>query len=148
MRSSFVGYLSFCVIGLTFQACSTIGRLPSGAELGSGVGENMGASFGRKTGNSAVCAVIGAAICGSAGSLLDRYVAELTGANRPSLYVVNGVPYTRKKALDNYKHLQKEDIRSISRMEKEEAVARYGSLGEKGAIIIALNPTTQKQLKN
>lgn len=140
MKGNQVGFIGLCALALALQACSTMSRLPSGAELGTGVGENMGASFGRKNGNSAVCAVIGAAICGSAGSLLDRYVAELTGANRPSLYVVNGVPFTRKKALDSYRHIQKDNIKSISRMDKEEAIARYGSIGEKGAIIIALYP--------
>ncbi|WP_374163892.1 hypothetical protein [Arcticibacter sp. MXS-1] len=137
MRSTNIKWLGACAL-LIMQACSTVDRLPSGVEIGAGVGERMGASIGRKSGNCAVGAVIGAAICGSAGNLLDNYIAQLTGANKPSLYIVNGVPYTRKEALNNYKHLQREDIVSVSKMGKEEAVAKYGALGEKGAVIIAL----------
>lgn len=138
MKGIKVRLLGACALIITLQSCSTMGRMPSGMEIGAGVGERMGASFGRKTGNCAVGAVIGAALCGSAGNLLDRYISELTGANRPSLYIVNGVPYTRKKALDNYKNIHREDIQSISRLNKEEAVAKYGSLGENGAVVIAL----------
>ncbi len=148
MRGINVYWPGCLLLFITLQACSTVDRLPSGVELGAGVGEHMGASFGRKSGNCAIGALIGAAICGSAGNMLDRYIAEITGTNRPSLYIVNGVPYTRKKALSSYKHIQKEDIQSISRMEKEEAVARYGSLGEKGAVIIALHTPASSITKN
>lgn len=139
MTGKNVSWLGGCLLFLILQACSTVERLPSGVELGAGVGGHMGASLGKKSGNSAVGAVIGAAICGSAGNLLDHYIATLTGANRPSLYVVNGVPYPRKKALKSYKNIQPDQIQSISRMEKEEAIARYGSIGENGALIIALH---------
>ena len=134
-----VKWLGCCALFIVLQSCSTVERLPSGVEIGAGVGERMGASFGKKNGNSAICAVIGAAFCGSAGNLLDQYVSQLTGANKPSLYVVNGVPYPRKKALSNYRKIQPDDIKSVTRMAKEEAVAKYGSIGEKGAVIIALN---------
>ncbi|KAA8485347.1 hypothetical protein BDE36_2110 [Arcticibacter tournemirensis] len=143
MKSANAVWLGACALIISLQSCSTMGRLPSGVEIGSGVGERMGASLGKKSGNSAVGAVIGAAFCGSAGNLLDRYVAALTGANRPALYIINGIPYTRKKALNSYKHVQPGDIQSITRLNKDEAVARYGSLGEKGAVIIALNKTPE-----
>lgn len=140
MKSTIIKLLGACALFITLDSCSTVDRLPSGVEIGAGVGERMGASIGKRSGNCAVGAVIGAALCGSAGNLLDNYIAHLTGANKPSLYVVNGVPYPRKKALSNYKHLSPEDILSVSKMGKEEAVAKYGSIGEKGAVIIALAP--------
>ncbi len=125
-----------CISLLLLESCSVMDRMPSGVEIGSGVGERMGASFGRKNGNSAICAVIGAALVGSAGNVIDRYVAELKGS-RPSLYVVNGVPYD-KKAMEAYKKNMKDQIISISQLSPEEAISKYGQQGEKGAIVIAL----------
>lgn len=123
--------------------------MPSGMEIGSGLGERMGASFGRKNGNSAICAVIGAALVGSAGNVIDRYISELKGANKPSLYVVNGVLYKDRKALNTQKKALKDQVVSISSLSPSEAVSKYGPQGENGAIIIALaeqpsdSPTTK-----
>lgn len=118
-------------------SCSVMDRMPSGVDLGATMGERMGASFGKRNGNSAICAVIGAALAGSAGNLIDRYIAELKGT-RPSLYVVNGIPYTEKSAAKAYRKAHKDDVLSITTMQPAEAVERYGAIGEKGAIIIAL----------
>lgn len=137
----------FLCSALLFSGCSVVDRLPSGVDLGTSMGSRMGASFGKRNGNSAICAVIGAALAGSAGNLIDRYIAEIKG-ERPGLYIVNGVPYTEKKAARAYKKAHKDDVISISTMPPTEAVQKYGPQGEKGAIVIALANTSDVIAEN